>query len=114
MTNIGTAIYIKDGITTVTRFDLDDPDSPFNAQNRSKVGLVAVVYGELPPFYFPDYFVPEPTCYYNLPNRVGWWNNGWMDVFVRPGIPNIAVVDGRDFCNVDGLTPGNWRPGRKA
>lgn len=111
-----TAIYIQDGQVRIEQFDTNDRDSKFNDLAwRTQPGVVAILAGDLHghPFWVPDWFTPEPDCTFKLPTHIGWWNNGCVDIYIRPGQPNIATLHGRDFCSVNGLTPYGWRPGRR-
>jgi hypothetical protein len=112
-----TAIYIEAGEVRIEQFDPADRNSKFTRLEwRLEPGVVGILAGDLVghPFWVPDWFTPEAGCTFHLPTHPGWWNNGaHIDIWVRPGHPeNLAVLNGRDFCKVSGLTPGGWRPGR--
>ena len=103
---MNTLIYIRNGDVL---FNDADPD-----RRPTNPGIVAIIPGRVAPVWCPDYFLPETTYSAKLPDHPGWWNNGAIDIWVRPGYDEpMAVVNGRDFCKVSGLTPYGWRPGRR-
>ena len=112
-----TAIYVEGGEVRIEQFDPSDRNSKFTRLEwRTQPGVVGILAGDLVghPFWIPDWFVPEPGCTYERPTHVGWWNNGHVEIYVRPGSPeNLATLHGRDFCRVSGLTAGGWSPGRR-